>query len=85
MLHRTAAKRVNMFQFFKNAPKISRYFVSPGVCQQADGKFRSAVSLKSGQGALAQDTIYTFSTLFETAQEAVDHATHEGMSLALMR
>ena len=33
----------------------------------------------------AQDTIYTFSTLFETAQEAVDHATHEGMSLALMR
>ncbi|MCS4292815.1 hypothetical protein M2375_001021 [Comamonas sp. BIGb0152] len=43
------------------------------------------MSLKSGQGALAQDTIYTFSTLFETAQEAVDHATHEGMSLALMR
>ncbi|MGE8491947.1 MULTISPECIES: hypothetical protein [Comamonas] len=74
-----------MFHFFKDTNKISRYFISPGVCEQPDGKFQSAVSLKSGQGSVAQDTVYTFSKLFETAQEAVDHAKQEGMQLALMK
>lgn len=78
-------ERASMFQFIKDTQKIARYLVSPGVCKQADGKFKSAVSLKSGQGSLAQDTVYTFSKLFETAQEAVDHARHEGIHLALMK
>ncbi|GAB2731102.1 hypothetical protein [Comamonas sediminis] len=74
-----------MFQFFKDTNKISRYFISPGVSEQPDGKFQSAVSLKSGQGSVTQDTVYTFSKLFETAQEAVDHAKHDGMQLALLK
>jgi hypothetical protein len=74
-----------MFHFLKDTTKISRYFISPGVCEQSDGKFKSAVSLKSGQGSLAQDTVYTFSKLFATAQEATDHARHEGIHLALMK
>lgn len=74
-----------MFQFFKDTNKISRYFISPGVSLQPDGKFLSAVSLKSGHGSVAQDTVYTFAKLFETAEEAVDHARHEGMQLALLK
>lgn len=74
-----------MFQFIKDTNKISRFFISPGVSQQADGTFKAAVSLKSGQSSLAQDTIYTFSKLFSTAQEAVEHARTEGMQLALAK
>lgn len=74
-----------MFQFFKDTNKISRYFVSPGVCEHPDGKFQSAVSLKSGQGSVTQDTVYTFSKMFESAQEAVEHARFEGMQLALLK
>ncbi|MCD2166114.1 hypothetical protein [Comamonas koreensis] len=71
-----------MFHFVKDTKKISRYFISPGVCEQPDGKFQSAVSLKSGQGSIAQDTIYIFSSVFETAKEAVDHARLQGINLA---
>ena len=74
-----------MFQFIKETNKISRFFVSPGVSQQPDGMFKSAVSLKSGQGSLAQDSIYIFTKLFSTAQEAVEHARVEGMQIALAR
>ena len=82
---RSSVGRATMFQFIKETNKISRFLISPGVSQQSDGTFKSAVSLKSGQGSLAQDTIYTFTKLFATAQEAVDHARNEGMHLALAR
>lgn len=74
-----------MFNFSKDTNKISRYFISPGVCEQPDGKFQSAVSLKSGQGSIAQDTVYTFSKLFETAHEAVEHAKLKGIQIALSK
>lgn len=74
-----------MFHFSKDTNKISRYFISPGVSEQPDGKFQSAVSLKSGQGSVAQDTVYTFSKLFETAHEAVEHAKLEGIQIALTK
>ncbi len=74
-----------MFQFFNDIRRISRFTLSPGISENTEGKYRSAVSIKSGIGELSQDTIYTFAMLFETAQEAVDHAVREGMQIILSK
>ena len=74
-----------MFQFFNDIQKVSRYSLSTGVRQEHNGQFRSAVSIKSGAGAHSHDSVYTFTRLFNTAQEALDHALHEGQQLALCR
>ena len=74
-----------MFQFINDIQQISRYSLSTGVRQEHNGLFRSAVSIKSGAGAHSHDSVYTFTRLFNTAQEALDHALHEGMQLAVCR
>ncbi len=74
-----------MFQFFNDIQKVSRFSLSAGFSENLDGRFQSAVSIKSGSGAHSQDSIYTFAGLFDTAQEAMDHALREGMQLVPRR
>ncbi len=74
-----------MFQFFNDIHKISRFSLSAGFSENLDGRFQSAVSIKSGTGAHSQDSIYTFTKLFDTAQEALDHALREGGQMVMSR
>ena len=53
---------------------VGKYLVSPLIQQAADGRFASAVSIRSGQGQASHDRVYRFTRLFSRQEQALAYA-----------
>lgn len=53
---------------------VGKYLVSPLIQQAADGRFASAVSIRSGAGRGTHDRVFRLAPQFATREGAVRHA-----------
>ncbi len=59
---------------------VGKYLVSPTTKQLDDGVFMASVSICSGRGSSTHDRVFRFDARFANHDDAVAHATEQGMS-----
>ena len=58
--------------------QLGKYLISPLSRPAADGRYASAVSIKSGHGQATHDRVLRFVPTFDTAQQALRFAAVQG-------
>ena len=72
-------KRLCM-NFQSNRFAVGKYLVSPMSRRLDDGRFSASVSIRSGRGSGTHDRVFRFDARFANHDDAVAHATEQGMS-----
>ena len=66
--------------FQNNRIAVGKYLVSPMTRNLDDGAYQACVSIRSGSGSGTHDRVFSYDARFINADEAIAHATEQGMS-----